>query len=72
MENVIFSNIEQLAKAAIRDYPNTGVSESPGLVLIASWITLGPAYNEFDYNEHSAITSNFSLRKKITSDWHQY
>ena len=27
-------------------------------------LTLGPVYNEFGYNEHPAITSNFSLRKK--------
>ena len=26
--------------------------------------TLGPAYNEFGYNEHPAITSNFFSQKK--------
>ena len=30
--------------------------------------TLGPAYNEFGYNEHPAITSNFFLWEKNTSD----
>ena len=31
-------------------------------------LTLGPAYNEFGYNEHLAIMSNFLPEKKITSD----
>ena len=30
--------------------------------------TLGPAYNEFGYNGHPAITSNFLHQKKIISD----
>ena len=29
--------------------------------------TLGPAYNEFGYNQHPAITSNFFSQEKIAS-----
>ena len=38
---------------------------------IVTNITLGPANNEFGYNEHPVIANNVFISEKNTSNWHQ-